>query len=489
MQRFSVTTLGCKVNQYDGNAIATLLRRAGWVQVPPGEPADLTVVNTCCVTASAMRKTRQAIRRVIRKSPGAAALVFGCYSDYDAERILRLLLSHDLPPDRVMIAGHHEGLCGRLEQFLLRLAEPICPAGQTAHRGSDQCVDTAYLASETNISGPSNIKARRNRLVKQNVSPADRLHQIDRFEAHQRAFVKVQDGCDAFCSYCIVPYTRPHVWSKDIDSIETECRNLVAGGYREIVLAGIFLGAFGRSGAIRRKWAKTNSSPLGRLVTRIAGIEGLWRVRLSSLEPGDLSDELLEVFAECPNVAPHFHLPLQSGSQRILQRMNRQYTIRQYRDTIDRLRDAIDSPAITTDVIVGFPGESDDDFTATLDLARYAGFAKIHAFPFSPIEPTVAWNWRDERPPPNVVRQRIALLAKLERELADDYARRFVNHQTEGIVESARTGRENSRQALTDRYLRVSFDIPENCQKDLTGEVVRLRIEELSPQGLRGRLL
>ncbi|MHC4294473.1 MAG: MiaB/RimO family radical SAM methylthiotransferase, partial [Planctomycetota bacterium] len=355
MQRFSLTTLGCKVNQYDSNAIATFLRRNGWREADDDQPADLVIVNTCCVTTTAMRKTRQTIRKAVRRSPEATVVVAGCYSDLDARRIGKFLRATANPPPRVIVEGHHGDILGRLERFINHSA-----------LGTDE--SDGYVAAGV----PVTIRERREVALKSDLPSRRRLSEIDRFEGHQRAFVKVQDGCDAFCSYCIVPYTRPRVWSKEIETIEAESRRLVAAGHREIVLVGVFLGAFGRTTALRRRWAKDEPAKLPELLRRIARIEGLWRVRLSSLEAGDLTDELLEVCRREPRVAPHFHLPLQSGSQKILQRMNRQYTLGEYRETIERLRGKLADPAITTDIIVGFPGEEESDFAATLELARFA---------------------------------------------------------------------------------------------------------------------
>jgi len=191
-----------------------------------------------------------------------------------------------------------------------------------------------------------------------------------------------------------------------------ECTNLMGAGHKEIVLAGVFLGAYGRETAIRRRW-DGKAAPLIELIRSVAAIDGLWRVRLSSLEPGDLTDDLLALWSDLPNLAPHFHLPLQSGSGRILKSMNRQYTPEQFSQTVRRLREDLDQAAVTTDIIVGFPGESDDDFAQTLDMARESGFAKIHAFPFSAIEGTAAWLRRDEIPPKDVVKDRLARLGKL----------------------------------------------------------------------------
>ncbi len=495
MRRFTITTLGCKVNQYEGSAITAALRRAGLVPSEAGKSPDLLVVNTCCVTTTAMRKSRQAIRRVVRKAPNAWVFVLGCYGVYHEARIRQILESLKVPPKKILIAGHHDALHAAMNQMLARSSFLLneTPDKTKSSDFSEKVPASPPIDTSTGSLSPEVLKktpgtiVRRRQVALQNAAPATQgLPLIDHFSGHQRAFVKVQDGCDAFCNYCIVPYTRPRVWSKTIKQVEEESLSLLASGHREIVLCGVFLGAFGRRTAIRRRWDE-RPGELPQLLRRVAGIEGLWRVRLSSLEPGDLTDDLLGVMKDLPAVAPHLHLPLQSGSQRILQRMNRQYTADEFRRTVQRVRETLDRPAITTDIIVGYPGESAEDFAETLATARCAEFAKIHAFPFSPIEPTPAWRYRHEAPPPELVRERLERLGRLEGELAEAYRRCFVGETMEGLVEgpSESTGRNVTR-AMTDRYMTVEFD---SDREDLIGRVVNLRIESTTPAGLRGRLV
>jgi threonylcarbamoyladenosine tRNA methylthiotransferase MtaB len=499
--RFAITTLGCKVNQYDGAAVIATLRRLG-LTLTDGAPHGLLVVNTCCVTATAMRKSRQAIRRAVRNAPHAAVLVMGCYSYYDPNAIARILASLNVPPDNAFVVRHQDDLAHCVQHAVcshvtgsrthLGASQSFDPHGSTCSGKdvgrNDVSMNASFLARYSRRSGPYSIKTRRDAVVKENVPPLNALEPIDRFPGHQRAFVKVQDGCDAFCSYCIVPYTRTRVRSRSIDEIEQECRTLVVAGHKEIVLSGVFLGAFGRDTAIRRRW-NTPSSALPDLVRRVAAIEGLWRLRLSSLEPGDLSAELIDACRETPNFAPHFHLPLQSGSPRILCRMNRQYTVKEYRQAVDRARAAFDRPAITTDVLVAFPTESEEDFAATLDIARYTGFAKIHAFRFSPIKGTAAYTYRRDAPSPSVVKQRMATLAELERELAMEYRRQFLGETMTALVERARPQHPHHCEAMTDRYFTVRFQ-PSDCGPDkLTGRIVNLRIDETTPDALTGTLM
>jgi len=222
-------------------------------------------------------------------------------------------------------------------------------------------------------------------------------------------------------------------------------------------------------------------------VQRVSALDGLWRVRLSSLEPGDLTDRLLAVCRDNPTVAPHFHLPLQSGSDRVLKRMNRQYSSDDFRRTVDRLRVALDAPAISTDVIVGFPGEGEDEFAATLSVAKFSEFCKIHTFPFSAIQPTAAWHWRSEAPSGEVVRARVSELASLERTLAEDYRRRFVGLTVEGLVERGRNKATGMRTAMSERGLKIEFE-QNGCDRGLTGQIVGLTIDRITSRGVHARL-
>ncbi|HUU58722.1 MAG TPA: MiaB/RimO family radical SAM methylthiotransferase [Phycisphaerae bacterium] len=506
MQRFSITTLGCKVNQYDGACIAAALARAGLQPADPDgsgratAPPDLVVINTCCVTATAMRKSRQRIRRAVRRAPEAVVFVTGCYTDYDARRIASLLEALGVGPDRMFLCGHRGDLAANIQQVSHRLTaqdarkpetneiDPHPPDAMGCVGRDDVIMKANRAVRRDSLPNPTCITTRKERAVKENLAPPH-LGPIDRFPLHQRAFVKVQDGCDAFCTYCIVPFTRARVWSRTIEEVHRECAALVAAGHKEIVLCGVFLGAFGRATTIRRRWDGPWSR-LPDLVRRVAGIEGLWRVRLSSLEPGDVTEDLLGAFRELGNAAPHFHLPLQSGSPRILRRMNRQYTPDEFYCAVDRIRSALDRPAITTDVIVGFPGETDEDFAATLEMARQAGFAKIHAFPFSPVQRTAAWTFRHEAPPRPVTKRRMAELTGWERQLARAYRLRFLGENLEALVERPRDSQARSRRALTDRYLTVLFtDDHRRPSRDLTGQIVNLRIQEVCEEGLVGTLV
>jgi threonylcarbamoyladenosine tRNA methylthiotransferase MtaB len=316
------------------------------------------------------------------------------------------------------------------------------------------------------------------------------MERITSFAGHQRAFLKVQDGCDAFCSYCIIPRLRPWPRSKPIKVAVAEARDLVRAGHKEIVVTGVFLGAYGRETAVRRRWAR-QGSPLAALVDALARVEGLRRLRLSSLEPGDVDEALLEELSAHKNCVPHLHLPLQSGSASILRRMNRQYTVAAFVEMIQRVRAALDRPAVSTDIIVGFPGETERDFEASIDIARRVEFCKIHAFPFSPRDQTVAARWRRDFVHPNVVRDRMRRLAEVERECSFRFRRRFVGQVERVIVEESGTldGQtdewHNVRHGRSDRYFKVHFETDEVRP----GDLVSVRIDRVTPTRTHGRCL
>ncbi len=489
MRRFSTVTIGCKVNQYETQSIAALLRRSGLCD--SSEPPDLVIINTCCVTASAAAKSRRAIRRAVRNNPNTDIIILGCYATAEGENLRQMAIESGARGE-IHALGHHDNIAKHLQQYLSSASNPSREENQRTKPArlvrNEKCMRTSsYQRPAKDSRNSTPIKPTQKTPVKKNNTERRtfNLPPIETFTNHQRAFVKVQDGCDAFCTYCIIPQLRSCVWSRPMDEILDEIATLVANGHREIVLCGVFLGAYDQPTTIRRKW--TRPSALPELLQRAAKTPGLWRVRLSSLEPGDVTDKLLEIFRDFPTVAPHLHLPMQSGSSRILKRMNRQYDAAQFLDAVRRVRETINDAAITTDVVVGFPGESDADFADTLDVARQSEFSKIHIFGFSPRPGTAAWNWRAEAPPPEVVKARCAKLAQLEREMSENFRRRFIGRTVEAIVEqpNSKTPPACSR-ALTDRYIEVTF--PKNAGEDLTGKIARLRIERLSNGSLVGVL-
>ena len=305
----------------------------------------------------------------------------------------------------------------------------------------------------------------------------------------QRAFLKIQDGCDAHCTYCIIPRLRPNVWSKPVEDAVGEAARLVAAGHVELVLTGIFLGAYGQPTALRRRQHPGGTgATLARLVDALCTrVPGLRRLRLSSLEPGDLTADLIAVLRAHPQVVPHFHLPLQSGSDALLRRMNRQYGRDEFLRMIDRVRAAFDRPALTTDVIAGFPGETDTEFHRTLEVVDHARFIHVHAFPFSPRPGTAAARWTKGRVPGPVVSERIAELRRRGEAHGFAFRQQFLGETVELLIE--RDGADEGdapppeppgfRHGRCERYFDVWVEDPGRTLHP--GDFVRARVERVSP--------
>jgi threonylcarbamoyladenosine tRNA methylthiotransferase MtaB len=409
MKTFSIKSLGCKVNHYESQQIREHLERLGLAQVDTGASPDLVVINTCCVTATASAKSRRCIRRTQRLNPRTLVLVYGC---------LPSMATHDLSRlgDRVMVVGNRRDLPTRLSDI----------AGN--HGRPTGCDDTPS-SPDTSIrpNGDPQIKSKTD-------SSLRGLPPLTRFEGQTRAFLKVQDGCNAFCTYCVVPLARPLLSSKPPEQACDEARALVAAGHQEIVVAGVCLGAYGRTAVRPDRGSQGQGPSLASLVDALARVPGLARIRLSSLHPSDVDAGLLEVIRRHPNIMPHLHLSLQSGSDHVLERMHRPYTTDDFRRVAAQVTSCLDRPALTTDVIVGFPGETDADFDQTMALAREVGFAKMHVFAFSPRKGTVA-ALLDDRVPGRVVQGRSRALRGLDRQLGRQFRGTFLGQTAHFLIE------------------------------------------------------
>jgi threonylcarbamoyladenosine tRNA methylthiotransferase MtaB len=388
-----LVTLGCKVNQYETQYAREMLQANGYREAADGEPADLCLVNTCTVTHEADAKGRQAIRRLAHAN--AAIVVMGCFATRDPAAVARL-------PGVVKVVTDK----GRLAEELREFGVITIPEG------------------------------------------------ITRFDGHQRAFVKVQDGCLLNCTYCIIPHVRPALRSRPPEEIVAEVRGLAERGCQEVVLTGVHLGHYGidlSRGRPKERWHR-----LWHLLERLADLPGGCRVRLSSLEAAEVRDDLVRVLAGHPRVCPHLHLCLQSGSDRILAAMKRRYRSGGFLERCRRLRDALDEPAFTTDVIIGFPGEDEADFEATCRVAREVGFCKVHVFSFSPRDGTPAASLPG-RVPPAVVAERRERLLRLEAETMAAYHRRLIGRRLEVLVEGADPQRPGQARGTSCRYAPVVF--------------------------------
>jgi threonylcarbamoyladenosine tRNA methylthiotransferase MtaB len=394
--RLRIQTLGCKVNQYETQFVRERLLGIGYVEAESHEPADLCVINTCTVTSEGDAKSRQLIRRVARQNPGARMIVMGCY----ATRAPREVAS--LPGVADVITDKHQ-----LSELLGRLGVTDLSTG------------------------------------------------ISSFGHRHRAYVKVQDGCLLRCSYCIIPQVRPSMRSRPSAEILAEVRRLRDNGHREMVLTGVHLGHYGVDG--NRNRPKSDWVRLADLVRQIAEEDGDFRVRLSSIEEAEVTRELIDVMAEFPTkICPHLHICLQSGSDSVLRRMNRRGGVQRFRDRCRRVREVLDQPALTTDVMVGFPGESDKDFADTCRTVRECGFSKVHIFPFSPRQGTPAAQMPGRVPQPTVS-QRCRHLACLERELRGNYFQQLAGRRLQVLVESSATDQPRQVTGTACRYAPVQF--------------------------------
>jgi threonylcarbamoyladenosine tRNA methylthiotransferase MtaB len=373
--KLRTVTLGCKVNQYETQFVREGLLGIGYEDAVDREAADLCIVNTCTVTAEGDSKSRQTIRRLARDNPASKIVVMGCYATRAPEEVA------SLPNVTQVVTDKRE-----LPDLLGRFGVTDVPTG------------------------------------------------ISSFGRRHRAYVKVQDGCLLRCSFCIIPHVRPQVTSRPVAHILDEVRRLVDNGYREVVLTGIHLGHYGVEW--NRHLPKRDWTRLSHLVDQIARLPGDFRVRLSSIEATEVTRELIDAMAEHGDkVCPHLHISMQSGSDSVLRRMHRRWGSRRYIDRCELVKQRLDRPAITTDIIVGFPGETDAEFAETIAVARTVGFSKIHIFPFSGRRGTPAATMPDQVSP-HVRDKRARALAAVEIELRDAYFRSLRGSRLSVLVES-----------------------------------------------------
>jgi threonylcarbamoyladenosine tRNA methylthiotransferase MtaB len=370
--------------------------------------------------------------KLARTYSSSKIVLLGCYSTVADDSIRR-------HPQVVLIADHQRGIFSSLESFL----QSLCGKSERMSQLGTPHSDFGYIKTDFSSEVKDKIKTTID-------SGAFK-------QSRHRAIVKVQDGCNAGCSYCIIPKFRPKVWSEPEDAVLRQIKEFSSAGHKEIVLSGIFLGAYGKTTTKRSRFSESGY-PLVDLIEKIITIPELGRLRLSSLEPMDLTDELLSVLASSEKVAHHLHLPLQSGSDAILRRMGRQYRRDDYLRAIEKIFSRLPDAAVTTDVIVGFPGETEEDFEQTLDVCRRVGFEKIHIFPFSPRPDTPAWDWQDEAPKNEVLQARLDSIHRLEKELAKQFRRKFLGKAVRVLVESIK---KNQNDVLcvgrADQYFEVAF--------------------------------
>jgi threonylcarbamoyladenosine tRNA methylthiotransferase MtaB len=415
MKRFIITTLGCKVNRCESDALAEALKTEGWYPAPDKESADLCIINTCTVTQKASMQSRQAIRQIIRASPRARVIVTGCYAEIGGDEIKKIEGVFD-------VVGHEDKL---------------------------------------NI--PEMLKADKSQTGKRKTSVFD----FQLSTSRTRPFLKIQDGCDAFCTYCIVPYTRGRSRSMPLDDVLENIRKLKAAGYREAVLAGIHLGCYGLD--------LSPAVSLSELIRRINESKVMDRVRLSSVEPNELSDEIIRLVAMSDHLCRHFHIPLQSGDDNILKRMHRPYTAQFFRESVMNIRTAVPDAAIGTDILVGFPGESKTAFENTYSLIEQLSITYLHVFPFSPRKGTPAETYPD-RVPLKVIKQRCQDMRELGVRKKNEFYKKLIGKTVEILIESKRDKFSGLLKGITSNYVPVLTDGDDS----LKNTFVQVRIEEIN---------
>ena len=428
-------TLGCKLNQVETHEIQGLLESNGYRTVPFEEPAQVYVVNTCTVTGKADYSDRQMIRRAIARNPQALVVVTGCYAQTDPEAIARI-------PGVDLILGNQEKY--QLVGLLDSLKKQVKPLVRVSDISQVRTVPAAPLT---------------------------------KFSGRSRAFVKIQDGCQHRCAFCIVPYARGPSRSQEPKRVVDQIHQLVNSGYREVVLTGVDMGHYG-SDLVPR----TTLAALLRLI--LANVGGLSRLRLSSILPAYFTPELVEVISGAPVIAPHLHISLQSGSDRILRLMRRPYNTRVYRLLVEKLVEAIPHLGLGTDVIVGFPGETEADFDATREFIRALPFSYLHVFSYADRKGTEATQLPDHVPP-QVITQRSKILRELSQAKRLEFGKRLLGQRWEVMVLENRDKATGLLIGLTGNYVEVLFAGPNSLMR----EFVTVRITEVLPERTLGTLV
>lgn len=407
---FSLVSLGCKVNSYEIGSLKSALIKEGFSYVEIDDNPDVVIINTCSVTHIADKKSRQHIRSLKSKLPHAKICVMGCYSQGNSDFVL-----DELKADIVTGCSNRKNLISYIKE------------------------DKNGNFAEKN---PNNF-------TYEEISSTSYFDNV-------RAYLKIQDGCNNFCSYCLIPYLRGRMRSRKKEDVLNEASYLVTQGYKEIILTGIHVGGYGQD---------INDYSFSDLVEELSNIEGLRRITISSIEASEIDDKLINLIKTKDNIASHLHIPLQSGSETVLKRMNRKYDVNLFKEKIKQIREQREDIFIATDVIVGFPNESEEEFMETYNLIKEINFNKLHVFPFSPRKGTRAYEM-DHQIDPKVKKERVDKLLNLSDELYNDYIQKFKNKKVSVLVESynPKTGMCYGH---SENFLEVSFKGNENQINDI----------------------
>lgn len=423
MKTVKFFTLGCKVNQYDTQIIREQFLNYGFQEIKDSLAADMYIINTCTVTHRADSGSLNYIRKAQRENPQAKIIVTGCLAELDGDKINKI-----------------DGI-----NLIIK------------NKDKENIFKHLFCSNEYNTQTSS-------------------MHRgISYFEGHTRAFLKIQDGCDNTCSYCKVPKVRGISRSKPLDEIIQEAGQLIKNGYKEIVLTGICLGLYGKD--LYPKISLLN------VIDALEKIDGLLRIRLSSIEAGDVSDALINKMSESGKLCKHLHMPIQSGDDEILKKMNRKVRRQDYLNLIENIKCQIPGIAITTDVLVGFPGEGEINFKNTIDLIKKISPLKVHIFPYSPRQGTAAYNFRDKLNP-TIIKQRILRLKEITWDCSSDYKKRFLNKDMDVLIENQSKAKEapDLWQGYTGNYIKVMVRSGQN----LRNQLILLRLKKIAKDYLLG---
>jgi len=433
----SLHTLGCKLNQSETNAIQREFVQRDYDIVPFGESADISVINTCTVTNKADSKSRTAVRKAVKASPDGRVVVTGCYAQIRPEEVkaiegVNLILG---TAEKHHIFDHLDGINDSREPLVF-----VNDSGEM-----DSYDESLFVSSSTRT----------------------------------RAFLKIQEGCNYYCSYCIIPFARGKARSRSYVSTIEEAKRLVGEGFREIVLTGINVGTYQHENG--------EITHLHDLLSGLSDIDGLERIRVSSIEPNTITDDLLHLVKERENICPHLHVPLQSGSDTILETMQRKYTIKEYLEVIERIRTILPDTALGTDVIVGYPGETEKLFQETAERVAELPFTYLHIFRYSPREGTVAARMTEQVPEP-VKKERSAVLREIGIKKKKQYAQRFVGKTMPILVENRLD--DGNYSGLTPNYLRTMVNMAKSTEQraSFTNTIILARLIERNGFNLVGEL-
>lgn len=419
----AIHTLGCKVNIYESEYIINILKENGYQIVDFDSKADIYIINTCTVTNTSDKKSEKMIKRARKQNKDAIIIAMGCHAQIKGDNI-----------DADIIIGNKD------KSKIISLIEE-------------------YQENKNKIKRIYNLD---------NISFEDMY--ISSFNSHTRAFVKIQDGCDAFCSYCIIPYARGPIRSKDPKTVIKEITSLVENGYKEIILTGIHTGKYG----------KDINYTFEQLLKDIIKIKNLYRIRISSIEINELTDPILNLIKDNQVIAKHLHIPLQSGSDKILKLMDRKYDLKFYKDRIEKIRKMIKDISITTDLIVGFPNENEKDMEDTLKFLKEIKFTKIHTFPYSKREGTKAASMENQIDE-TIKRKRVKTVLELSDQLEQDFYQSKLNETEEVIIEQTKDGKSYG---YTSNYIKVEIDSPLK-----PNEVISVKINKVNNKKVTGKII